>query len=41
MILPTTPKDKYNATYKLALEHLDSELEYEQDLEDLLAKLGI
>jgi hypothetical protein len=30
-----------NAIYRLALELLDSELEDEQDLEDLLAKIEI
>ena len=39
--LANNTKDKDHATYRLALELLDSELEDEQDLEDLLAKLEI
>ena len=41
MIWLTIPKIKIYATYSLALELLESELEDEQDLEDLLAKLEI
>jgi bacterioferritin len=39
--LANNTKDKDHGTYRLALELLDSELEDEQDLEDLLAKLEI
>ena len=34
-------KDKDHATYNLALELLDAELEDEQNIEDILAKLEI
>ena len=37
--LANNTKDKDHATYRLALELLESELADEQDLEDLLAKL--
>jgi bacterioferritin len=39
--LANNTKDKDHATYRLALELLDSELEDEQDLEDLLSRLEV
>ncbi len=39
--LANTSKDKDHATYNLALELLDAELEDEQNIEDILAKLEI
>jgi ferritin-like protein len=40
-ILANSTKEKDNASYKLALDLLDAELEDEQNLEDILAKLEI
>lgn len=39
--LANATKDKDHGTYKLALELLDAELEDEQNIEDILAKLEI
>ena len=39
--LANNTKDKDHGTYKLALELLDAELEDEQNIEDILAKLEI
>lgn len=39
--LANSTKEKDNATYNLALDLLDAELEDEQNLEDILAKLEI
>jgi bacterioferritin len=39
--LANSTKDKDNASYNLALDLLDAELEDEQNIEDILAKLEI
>ena len=39
--LANNTKDKDHGTYQLALELLDAELEDEQNIEDILAKLEI
>ncbi|MGA8085513.1 MAG: ferritin-like domain-containing protein, partial [Candidatus Nitrosopolaris sp.] len=39
--LANSTKQKDNASYRLALDLLDAELEDEQNLEDILAKLEI
>ena len=41
MIWPIGPKENDHGTYRLVLELLDAELEDEQNIEDILAKLEI